>query len=530
MMQTHKAARWMVPFITAALVFTSAGCHVKVNTNVSSNSAGSTQNEISQSDSSMPEDNSGAGTTDSSSLADNTSGNVSENGGSVGSSALFSSTSSGSGKNSSAASNYKEAVYDLKGRVITIASENSVPDMTKNSIFVESIKLTEKKYNCKFKFIQKSDYVGLYTTLINDHAAGTATYDVVELRGYDVYPNAANSGAILQCEKYYDFENDPTWDEEMFNKVGVFKNHWYGICAVPNEMGNAIWYNRALLRKYNVPDLWSYVKNNTWNWNTFRAVCKKLTNDTNGDNKPDIWAFTSEDPWLAFISTNNASLLTTGLDGSPKISLDSPNALEALQFVSNMFLVDNTIPDGAELGAITNSPFNAMTTGKVAMFNYQGRYGAVLESFGIPSSDIGWIYMPKGPKATNYSTSTGTLPNMYVLPLAAKNPKEIVAAMQDLAAYWDTSRTVRRNVPDKTMELYNALKTSLDSNAKTVLLYQAQHPSFNFSNNYNVSEILQNKVWPSILNQTKSVKSAVSAYKSEMQTDLTNKYNGTKVS
>lgn len=80
----------------------------------------------------------------------------------------------------------------------------------------------------------------------------------------------------------------------------------------------------------------------------------------------------------------------------------------------------------------------------------------------------------------------------------------------------------------KTEELYQALKSSLDANAKKVLEYQAKHPVYTLANNYNLSETLQNELWPAILNG-KSVKSAVDSVKSKMQTELTKKYNGTIV-
>ena len=186
-------------------------------------------------------------------------------------------------------------------------------------------------------------------------------------------------------------------------------------------------------------------------------------------------------------------------------------------------------PDGKELGAITDKPFNAMFTGKVAMATYHARYGAVLEQMGIPSSDIGWIYLPKGPSAKTYITATGTMPDMFVIPRNVNAPKEVTAVIQDLAAYWDTSREVKRNVNDKIDELYNALKTSLDANAKKVLYYQAQNPVFTLTNNYTLSNTLQNDLWPSIL-KGKSVKSAVDSVKSTLQKEVTDKYNGTSVS
>ena len=80
--------------------------------------------------------------------------------------------------------------------------------MSKTNIYNESIKLTQEKYHCTFKFIKK-EYVSLYQDLINGHAAGKSNYDVVNLRGYEIFPNAANSGTILDVSSYYDFAGDP---------------------------------------------------------------------------------------------------------------------------------------------------------------------------------------------------------------------------------------------------------------------------------------------------------------------------------
>ena len=519
----------MSAFVLSALITaTCIGCSPKVNPSSSDTASGAVSGTDvdSNSDSTESTDDTssdaGESAADSSNDDSGSTGNTSTASKNNGGTATTSKNNSNGGS-----STFKEPIYDLKGRTITIAWENAVPKASENNIFNESIKLTEEKYNCKFKFVQKSDYQGLYQTLINDHASGTSTYDVIALRGYDVYPNAANSGAVLELSKYYDFDNDPSWNTGIFKTVGKFKNKQYGMPYSPNEMGHGIWYNRALFRKYNVTDPWTYVNQDKWNWDTFRAVCKQLTNDTNGDGKPDDWAYTSEDPWLAFVSTNNASLLTTTASGAPKFSLNSANALNAIDFVKKLH-ADNTVPDGKELGAITSSPFNAMTTGHVAMFNYHARYGAVLLNYGIASSDIGWVYLPKGPAAKSYTTSTGTMPEMSVIPTAAKSPKELVAAVQDLAAYWDTSRKVQRKVTDKTDELYTALKTSLDSNAKKVLYYQAENSVFNYAASYNVGTILQNELWPAILGG-KSAKQAVDTYASKIQKQITSVYNGTLV-
>ena len=525
---TMMTRRISAALLAAVLCAAAAGCGVKVNPGTSDpqpDTPSSTTSDGSLPDSSADTSDEPTSGTDAASGTENSSRTSSSQGGTKATSG--SSQSSGQ---SSGTKKFTEPVYDLGGRVIRVVSEDAAPDLSDGSIFSESVKLTQKKYNCTFKFIQKTDYFGTYETLITDHASQKASYDVVQLRGYDVYPNAAVSGAILEVDSVYDFKNDPTWQDANFKAMATFKGKWYAIPYSPNETGVGIWYNRALLRAANVPDLWTYVNEdkskNKWTFDTFRAVCRKLTRDTNGDGKPDVWAFTAEDPWLSFVSANGASLLTTNANGEPKITLDSAASLEALQFVSDLF-TDNTVPDGAELGAITNSPFNAMLTGKVAMFPYHVRYGAVLEKYGIPSADIGWIYFPMGPSAKGFTTSCTTVSPMYVIPRHVSEPKQLVAAVQDMCAYWDTSRAVRRDIYDKTEELYKALSGSLDANAKKLLTYQAKNPVYTYQNNFGLGEILQNELWPSILNQTKSVKSAVSSYKSALQEKATTAYRGT---
>ncbi len=513
MKHTEAARKWLAIALVLCLCGALAGCGVKVNP-TDSTPGGDSSTGISDTSIPGPADVESSTPEDPSSATPDNPSRENKN-------------PTGSNTTSGSVNNFKEPVYDLKGRVIKIVREDAVPNLNDGSIFSESIKLTQEKYHCTFKFVQKTDYVGLYESLITDHAAGKASYDVAQLRGYDVFPNAAVSGAILEVDSVYDFAHDPTWQDKNFKSMAVYGGRWYAIPYTPNETGVGIWYNRALLRAANVPDLWEYVNKGTWNFDTFRAVCKKLTRDTNGDGKPDIWAFTSEDPWLAFVSANDASLLTTNSKGEPKITLDSPAALEGLQFVANLMLVDKTVPNGAELGAITNSPFNAMTTGKVAMFPYHARYGYVLEKYGIPAADIGWVYLPKGPKAKGYTTSCVTVSQMLVIPRHVSGAKEVVAAVQDMCAYWDTSRAVKRGVYDKTNELYQALKSSMDSNARKLLIYQAENPVYTYQNNFGLGEILQNELWPSILNQSKSVKSAVSSYKSSLQEKANASYRGT---
>ena len=214
---TMMTRRISAALLAAVLCAAAAGCGVKVNPGTSDpqpDTPSSTTSDGSLPDSSADTSDEPTSGTDAASGTENSSRTSSSQGGTKATSG--SSQSSGQ---SSGTKNFTEPVYDLGGRVIRVVSEDAAPNLSDGSIFSESVKLTQKKYNCTFKFIQKTDYFGTYETLITDHASQKASYDVVQLRGYDVYPNAAVSGAILEVDSVYDFKNDPTWQDANFKAM-----------------------------------------------------------------------------------------------------------------------------------------------------------------------------------------------------------------------------------------------------------------------------------------------------------------------
>ena len=356
---------------------------------------------------------------------------------------------------------------------------------------------------------------------------GTSTYDVAIMRGYDVTPALSGTGSLLALNKYYDFTNAPTWQPAPVKNIGWFAGNKYGLYGGIQEPGYAIWYNKTLLRNANVPDLWTYVDNNTWNWDTFRDVCKKLTKkDPGGNARNNQWAFTSEDPFVAFIFSNGGSIVNLNTsDGKPKIALDSQNSLQAIQLVTDSVVIVYSTPDGAELGQITDKPFNAMFSGKVAIFPYKFQYGAVLIAQCMKATDIGWVYMPKGPMAKDYILNSATQPPMFVVPANAKDPQKLVAALQDAVGYWSTGKAspvaieegFNDYVNDPNMKSYIAA----DSNIKRLLYEGGAKTQFDYVANFQLSK-LQTELWPKILSQETTVKVAVAAEKNKLQTDVNN--------
>lgn len=431
-------------------------------------------------------------------------------------------TDAASGGNTATGSKFVDKVYNLNGRVITIVSTNSAP--LSNTLLYKSMKQTEKRFNCTFKWVVSSDYNSSLTTLTKDYMAGKASFDVFQMQECDLFPTYEANGTLLPMDTVYNFAQDPKWKASSeVSSSGWWKEHKYGIFAEISQPGYAIFYNKALFRKFNVTDPWTYINNNNWNFNTFRDVCKKLTKDTNGDGTPDYWAFTSEEPWLDFVLANGGSVVTPNTSaGTAKVTLNSTASLNALQYVSDLFNVDKVIPTGAQLGKICSAPVDAMFTGKVAMFPYQVWYGPALMKKGIAASDIGWCYFPKGPNAKDYVIPAMTKEPEWVFPAKIANAQGVVAAVQDALAYWgsDKNPAVSFNAGYDEMLNNSQLTPVLTGDNKKLFEEGGAKTESDMTLNFGIYLSLQKNVEPLILNQQLTPKAAITTYLPQLQQNV----------
>ncbi len=148
---------------------------------------------------------------------------------------------------------------------------------------------------------------------------------------------------------------------------------WYGIgsCWVAPH----IYYNADIFEKEGIEPP-SNDPEKAWDWDKFLEVSKQLTLDKNGNHPGDTgfdvdnmerWAIqwpTWSLPLHAAIASNGGHWLNqdTGL-----IELDKPEAIEALQRVADLMLVQNVSPRGAAFAALGLTNTQMLETGKLAM-------------------------------------------------------------------------------------------------------------------------------------------------------------------
>ncbi len=330
---------------------------------------------------------------------------------------------------------FNEPVYDFGGEEILIYTYGSFDGFKETDPLYQSIKDTEELYNCEIVFAPV-DIGTAHQDIIASTISGTYICDAFFVEWYNAYPRFSSSGSIIDLNEYYDFENDPDWKDDYGNFETWFAGKKYGINAPSPGTGYAIWYNASLLEKAGIPDLWTYVENDTWNWETFLDVAGKLTELDEVD-----YAYIDENPFATFVVANGGEYIDMSKSPPEFILGNSPADIDALQFAYDLVNTERVMPPMAWITE-NGGYFAVMQMGRAAMFPYSIGFGPWLVNHGgVNPEDLGWIYIPKGPDADDYYINNLTAGPMYAVPSTVENKEEIVAVLQNMFKYWSPQKT-----------------------------------------------------------------------------------------
>jgi multiple sugar transport system substrate-binding protein len=135
-----------------------------------------------------------------------------------------------------------------------------------------------------------------------------------------------------------------------------------GLYALPYAWNNmVIYYNLERFEEAGVEPPAA-----DWTWDDFVETAAALTEDTDGDGTPDrygyVWTgsefFPSVMPWVL---NNGGDMLS---EDRCSVTVDSPEVVEAIQFMQDMIYVDKVAAAPTDFGEI----FNMFRNGDVAMF------------------------------------------------------------------------------------------------------------------------------------------------------------------
>jgi multiple sugar transport system substrate-binding protein len=258
-----------------------------------------------------------------------------------------------------------------------------------------------------------------YFQKINTLAAGGTIGDAFWISSIEGFYRLAATGVISPID---DLVKDAGYDlkqhYDLCIKAASLNGKLYGLpqLAHPGRVG--LFYNKPVFdaAKVTYPD-------DSWTYNDLLEAAKKLTN-------PDKGIFGFMDPESSYFST----LVWIRAWGGDVISADgikcpinSPKAVEALNFLSDMYHKYKVIPPP---NSTPNAQYQLFAANQLAMYQ-AGFWGVGVRDF-VPQGTWGVAPMPKGPAGVRGSMFES---DPIVLSSNSKHRKEAFDFMQMIASF-----------------------------------------------------------------------------------------------
>lgn len=294
------------------------------------------------------------------------------------------------------------------------------PDEKK--IFQSVIKSFEEKYpNVKVNYtsVPPAEYSQKLTTLV---ASGKQP-DVYYAAGPE-FARFAGADQLLNLQTYLDsteiFNPDNVWkqalDRYRFNGKSVGEGDLFGL---PKDVGPWVMaYNKDLFDKAGVG--YPSAEAGEWTWDNLLEAATKLTKDTNGDGKTDQYGVAGF-PLESAVWSNGGDYVNyeTG-----EVKIDSPEFIEAMQFVADLSLKHKVSPSQEDEKA--QNSYTRFISGGVAMFPMGPWDQPAFWELPFGWDIAPWPASPNTGKAATWLGSMG-----FVVSKGTKHPDEAFA----LASY-----------------------------------------------------------------------------------------------
>jgi multiple sugar transport system substrate-binding protein len=275
---------------------------------------------------------------------------------------------------------------------------------TDKEAYQARIDLAAKKfpdYNIKLQLIPSENYAQKVQTMISSKT-GPDIMQVAE--DVNVYSSKSQLVALDDYISEAGLDLTETFGEGIGN-LYKYEDKTYGI---PDRSGAAILYfNKGLFEQKGIeaPSI-------DWTWDDFSSAAKELTDSSKGQF--GFAGFGWWPNWFALIEQNGGHVIDPD---SGKPTVNSAEAVEAMQWIQDLMIKDKVIPtdaDYANMGPDMGGD-GAFNLGKVAM-NITGFWLIG----GAAEADIDWDIAPVFHGANSAVSAFGSA---LTVPTAAKNPQ-----------------------------------------------------------------------------------------------------------
>jgi multiple sugar transport system substrate-binding protein len=193
---------------------------------------------------------------------------------------------------------------------------------------------------------ENTPWTEYWTKLQTEAAAGTIP-DVVGM--VSMYaPQYIRQGVLKPLNTFIDREPDVNVDD--FWRVIMPAYRWQDeTYAFPYDLSTmCLMYNKNLFDEAGVA-----YPTESWTWDQFLDACQKLTKDASGSGRVDQWGWLLPDfaQWTIDVplSTNGASWFN---EDDTVCTLDTPEAIETIQWLADLRLKHAVVPTIAEQGDV----------------------------------------------------------------------------------------------------------------------------------------------------------------------------------
>jgi multiple sugar transport system substrate-binding protein len=233
-----------------------------------------------------------------------------------------------------------------------------------------------------------------YTRLLTQIAAGDAP-DIMQI-GDDAVPMFVGKGAFLPLDDF--ITGEYPLDTGIYLPGVLEPGQWEGQqwLLAKDFTPLAVYYNKKIFDEYGL----EYPQEG-WTWDDLLDTAQALTQDTDGDGKTDIWGIQLTANWTTgfeyWIAAAGGRLISE--DGTQFVGyMDSPEAIEAVQFFSNLYNVVQVAPPPADFALWAGG--NAEFENGTAAMRIFGRWPQASYRDN-PNLDLGVVGVPRGQEQAN---------------------------------------------------------------------------------------------------------------------------------
>ena len=316
---------------------------------------------------------------------------------------------------------------NLKGYTFTIADctrygDYSIPEAGTSSQadgWWKMIDEIQDKLNCKIKY-EFYDPTSSAQTITTKLLGGAKVADILVAPQFSI-GSYITAGFLQDLNKvpnlnlkanywYRSIIDSCTIGGKTYAIAGDYNNYAGKLCG--------FYYNKRLIKELGLTDPYELVKQNKWDFATFRSMALAATKDLNGDGKmtaKDQYGIVGTWIYDQLYAANGCRKLSTDKKGRVAVSLTSAKSVETLNWIHDLMYKDRVIMD---LGVTVNNMsdvniwikyFNQFTDGKALFLGcpvMDMMYSREIED------DFGFVVCPKGPNANSYSSFIEVNANM----------------------------------------------------------------------------------------------------------------------